>query len=151
MQHLPHMETTPIRGTSTLVPRTTSLIRVKHIYNFLLIHASFVMLSHVSIIILHHFYAFFRTNLLTRCPVPVSCFCCFCISEIYFWKYSRNWTKIYGDFLCEGRHQKTKGQPWGPPTGQGRPPAATYPREVGGTRPCSLCVPRPPSTPIKLD
>ena len=49
--------------------------------NFWLIHASFVMLSHVSTIILHHFYAFFRTNLLTRCPVPVSWFRCFCISE----------------------------------------------------------------------
>ena len=39
------------------------------------------MLSHVSNLILHHFYAFCRTNLLTRCLVPVSCFCCFCISE----------------------------------------------------------------------
>ena len=32
------------------------------------------MLSHVFTIILHHFYAFCRTNLLTRCPVPVPCF-----------------------------------------------------------------------------
>ena len=31
------------------------LIRVKRIYNFSLIHASFVMLSHVFTIILHHF------------------------------------------------------------------------------------------------
>ena len=58
-----------------------SIIRVKSIYNFLLIHASFVMLSHVFIIILHYFYVFCRTNLLTRYLVPVSCFCCFCISE----------------------------------------------------------------------
>ena len=39
------------------------------------------MLSHVSIIISHLFYAFCWTNLLARCLVPVSCFCCFCISE----------------------------------------------------------------------
>ena len=31
------------------------VIRVKRIYNFLLIHVSFVMLSNVSTIILHHF------------------------------------------------------------------------------------------------
>ena len=47
---------------------------VKRIYNFWLIHACFVMLSHISIIILHHFYAFCWTNLLTRCLVPVSYF-----------------------------------------------------------------------------
>ena len=77
----------------------TWVIRVKRIYNFLVIHANFVMLSHVPIIISHHFYAFCWTNLLTRCPVPVPYFCCFCISENHFWKYSRNWTKIYGDIL----------------------------------------------------
>ena len=38
---------------------TGNLIRVKSIYNFLLIHASFVMLSHVFTIILHHFMHFF--------------------------------------------------------------------------------------------
>ena len=32
------------------------------------------MLSHVSTIILHHFYVFCRTKLLTRCLVPVSYF-----------------------------------------------------------------------------
>ena len=83
-----------------------------------------------------------------RCPVPVSCFCCFCISEIYFWKYSRNWTEICGEFLLDGRHLKTKGQPWGPPTGQGRPPAPPWP--VCGTRPCSWWVPSAPSDAYKF-
>ena len=55
---------------NTLPPTAERLlIRVKHIYNFLLIHASFVMLSHVSTILLHHFHAFCRTNLLTRCLI----------------------------------------------------------------------------------
>ena len=97
----------------------------------------------------HHFYAFCWTNLLTRCPVPVPCFCCFCISGNHVCKYSRNWTKIYGDFLCEIRHMKTKGEPKGPPTGRRRP----LPRPIGdpwvGPAPARGASPRPPPTPIK--
>ena len=77
------------------------LVRVKRIYNFSVIHASFVMLSHVFNIILHHFYAVCRTNLLTRCPVLVPCFCAEIVAESYFWKYSENWTKIDEDFLLK--------------------------------------------------
>ena len=44
------------------------LIRVKHIYNFLLFHASYMPLLHVFTIILHNFQAFCRTKILTRCP-----------------------------------------------------------------------------------
>ena len=75
------------------------LICLRRIYNFWVIHASFVILSHVFIIIYIIFYAFYWTNLLTRCPVPVPCFCCLFVSEIYFWKYSRIALEIYGDFL----------------------------------------------------
>ena len=65
-----------------------------------------------------------------QCQFPV--FAIFFISEIYFWKYSRNWTEIYGKFLFARRHLRTRGRPGGPPTGQGRPAAPT-----GGTRPYS--------------
>ena len=115
-----------------------------------MIHVNFVMLSHVPIITSHHFYAFYWTNLLTRCPVPVPCFCYFCISENHFWKYSRNWTKIYGDFLCEIRHPKTKGEPKGPPTGRRRPPAVAQRGPAGGTRPCPWGTPSAPSDAYKL-
>ena len=51
------------------------------------------MVSHVF----HMFSLIFRmfswTNLLTRCPVPVSIFCCFCILEKFLKKYSRNGLK----------------------------------------------------------
>ena len=96
------------------------LICVKHIYNFCLIHASFVMLSHVSTIILHHFYTFCRTNLLTRYPLPVSCFCCFCISEkIYHRKYSRIALENYGEFLFDKMESESKGRPGGHPGARG--------------------------------
>ena len=126
------------------------MIRVKRIYNFWVIHANFVILSHVSIIISHHFYAFCWTNLLTRCPVPVPCFCYFCISEIYFGKYSRNWTKIYGDFLCEIRHLKTEGQPRRWTTGHGRPPAVDQGGPMGGTCPCPWATSSAPSDAYKI-
>ena len=38
--------------------------------------------------------------------------------------------EIYGDFLCEGIHLKTKGEPKGPPTGHRRP----LPRPTGDPR-----------------
>ena len=82
------------------------------------------MLSHVSTIILHHFYAFCRTNLLTRCLVPVFCFFCFCISENLlleiFSELDENLREIFTRRKAPG-HQRGA---WGPPTGQGRPPAA---------------------------
>ena len=126
------------------------MIRVKCINNFLLIHASFVMLSHVFSIILHHFYAFCQINLFTRCLVPIFCFCCFCIPENLLLENSRNWTKIYGEFLFDGRHQDTKGQPGGPPTGQGSPPAAALGQPAGGTRPCPMGTPSAPTDAYKI-
>ena len=103
-----------------------------------MIHANFMMLSHVSIIILHHFYAFCRTNLLTRCQVPVPYFCCFSISEKSQHEISSDCLKIYGDFLCDGRHQRTKGRPGGPPRGQRRVAAVAPLRPAGGARPRPL-------------
>ena len=87
---------------------------------------------------------------MTRCPVPVPCFCCLFVSEIYFWKYSRNWTKFYEEFLHDGRHQDTKGEPGGPHIGQGRPPATAKGPPTGGTRPCPVGTPSAPSDVFKL-
>ena len=114
-----------------------------------MIHASFVMLSHVSIIILHHFYAFCRTNLLTRCPVPVL---------FLLFLYFRNLLlEIFSEldenlrrFLCEIRHLKTKGEPEGPPTGRRRPPAMAQRGPVGGTRPCPWATSSAPSDAYKI-
>ena len=73
---------------------------------------------------------------MTRCPVPVPCFCCLFVSEIYFWKYSRNWTKIYGDYFYAKTNTESEGQPRRRPTGQRCPPAAALGGPAGGTRPC---------------
>ena len=89
------------------------LIRLRRIYNFLVIHASFVILSHVFTVI----YIICRTNLLTRCPVPVPYFCCLFVSEIYFWKYSRNALQIFVDILFAKTKYQTEGEPEGRPTG----------------------------------
>jgi hypothetical protein len=91
------------------------------------------------------FMHFFGTNLLIRCHrVPV--FCCFCISEKLFWKYSWNWTKQSPRFLffCHvhgvqrrprGGHRGGHAMPWhGPAPGRawlwcgplGRPPTSPF-------------------------
>ena len=112
------------------------LIRVKRIYNFLLFHASFVMLSNVFNIILHNFNVFYRTNLLTRCPVLVSCFCCFCISENLPQEiFSECAGNLRGVFIRQ-KTPKDQRATWGPSTGQGRPAAAAWAHPTGGTRPC---------------
>ena len=121
------------------------MIRVKRIYNFLLIHASFVMLSHVSTIILHHFYAFCRTNLLTRCLVPVSCFCCFCISENLlleiFSELDENLRRIFIRRKAPGDQRATWGATHRPGAASGRGPTWTR----GWGRPCPLCTLLAPS------
>src|SRR3954463_4452400 len=56
------------------------LIRPKRIYNFCLLHASFGRYCYDIYTLLYNFDHLW-TNLLTQCtPVPVSVFCCFCIS-----------------------------------------------------------------------
>ena len=79
--------------------RLGMLIRCKHIYNFL-----------CSMLVLHQFlYVLFTLRCtfmhfleLTYCQhatVPVPIFCCFCISEKLYRKYSRNGTKWKPKFL----------------------------------------------------
>ena len=58
--------------------------------------------------------------------------------------------KIYEVFLCDRRHPRTTGQPGGPPTGQGRPPAAALGQPVGGTHPCPVGTPSAPSDAYKI-
>ena len=91
------------------------VIRVKRIYNFLLFHATYMSLLHVFITLLHNFLAFCRTNLLTRCPVPIPCFCCFLFQKSYLRKYSRNWTIIYKDFYSTKGSRRPKGDLGGHP------------------------------------
>src|SRR3954471_17497048 len=56
------------------------LIHPKRIYNFCLLHASFGCYCY-DIYTLPYNFDHIWTNLLTQCtPVPVSIFCCFCIS-----------------------------------------------------------------------
>ena len=73
----------------------------RHWYVSNVFHACFISMPYVFTIILYHFEAFYWTNLLTRCMLLFPCFCHVFIAETYFWKYSRNWTKIYGDFFIE--------------------------------------------------
>src|SRR3954463_8858291 len=56
------------------------LIHPKRIYNFCLLHAYFVWLCHVFLKLPYTFEHIW-TNLLTQCTqLPVTVFCCFCIS-----------------------------------------------------------------------
>ena len=97
------------------------LIRVKRIYNFWVIHANFVMFSHVSITISNHFYVFCWTNLLTRCPVPVSF-----LPVLYFRKCTTGiivgitW-KFTDIFYAKEYSWRPKGSLRGHPQGTGGP------------------------------
>ena len=113
-------------------------------------HANFVMLSHVFIIISHHFYAFFWPNLLTRCPVPVPVFAVFVFQKFTSGNIlgiGRKFTKI---FLCEIRQLKTKGQPRRRTTGHRRPPAVAQCGPAGGTHPCLWSTSSAPSDAYKI-
>ena len=61
-----------------------TMIRVERINNFLLFHAYFTSMPHVSTILFYRFEAFYWTKLLTRCPMPVPCFCPVFVAESYF-------------------------------------------------------------------
>ena len=115
-----------------------------------MIHASFVMLSHVSIIILHHFYAFCWTNLLTRCPVSVSCFLLF----LYFRKsttgnivgLSSKFTGIFMRRKTPEDRRGTWGATQGPQAGACHGPLGP----AGGARPCPLGTASAPSDAYKF-
>ena len=73
------------------------------------------------------FQMFSQTNLLTRRPVPVSIFCCFCISENSLKKYSRKGLKIYGDLFFTGTKIVSKGETRGSPEAPKWVPDVAYP------------------------
>ena len=56
---------------------------------------------------------FSGTNLLRRCPRPVSVFCLFLVLEKLYMKYSRIELIIYEDFLFTETKTKSKGEPEG--------------------------------------
>src|SRR3954453_21470487 len=55
-----------------------------------MLHACFVYDPTCFMCIFIQYLAFSGPNLLTRCHSVSSCFCCFCISEKLYRKYSRN-------------------------------------------------------------
>ena len=58
--------------------------------------------------------------------------------------------EIYGEFVFATTKYQNKGQPWGPPTGQRRPPAAAWGSPAGGARPCPWGSSSAPSDAYKL-
>ena len=61
------------------------------------------------------FRMFSGTNLLTRCPGPVSVFCLFLVSEKLYRKYSRIELIIYKEFLFTGKETESNGELEGRP------------------------------------
>ena len=125
------------------------LIRLKRINNFWVIHASFVILSHIftiNYIIFMHFVGLTYWQD-AKCQFPV--IAVFVFQKSHNRKYRRIALKIYGEFLCKIRHHHVEGQPGGPPRGQGWPPAAGPPRGAGGTRPYPLGTSTAPSDAYK--
>src|SRR3954463_6857484 len=71
------------------------LIRLKRIDNFRLLHACFVCYCY-DLDTLSYTFDHIWTNLLTQCtPVPVSVFCCFCISGFPTTKTARKIPENY--------------------------------------------------------
>ena len=54
-------------------------------------------------------------------PSASSLFCCLFVSEIYFWKYSRNVLEIFVEFLYAKTKYQSEGESEGRPRGQRRP------------------------------
>jgi hypothetical protein len=116
-----------------------------------MLHACLYTICFVFCYTSWHFYAFSRTNLLTRCHSASSCFCCFCVSEKLHRKYSRNWTKQKTKFLffpkCHGVRSRDGGEsggghatPWrGPP--QAAPGAGVGPWSTSLRRPSAYIFP----------
>src|SRR3954467_7890463 len=94
------------------------LIRPKRIYNFCLLHASFGRYCY-DIYTLPYNFDHIWTNLLTQCtPVPVSVFCCFCVSGFSITKTARKISeKIYKKSAFRnlpGPRRRAGGGPPGP-------------------------------------
>ena len=58
------------------------------------------------------------------------------VSEIHFWKYSRNALEFFVEFLYAKTKYLTEEEPQGRPRGQRHPSAAAWGQPVGGARPC---------------
>ena len=106
---------------------------------FLMFHATLLMISTCFMHTLHHIYAFSGTNLLTRCRRASCCFLLFLVSEILVKKYSRNWTKSTPRFLFCPEASRTHENRQRGGTG---PPNHRLARPRGGPRPPMVALPR---------
>ena len=111
----------------TLLFSLWELIRLERIYNFWCSMLVFYPITYVFYMFPFIFRLFSWTNLLTRCPVPVSVFCCFCISEKFLKKYSRNGLKIHGHWFLPQTKTESKGEPEGGQGATRRAPGAASP------------------------
>jgi hypothetical protein len=87
---------------------------------------------------LWRFYAFSRTNLLTRCPV----FCCFCVLEKLHKKYSRNWNETKAKPSIFPEASRSPKMRWRGARGSAHPRVA---RPTPGPRHHGVRPPGPPS------
>ena len=99
------------------------LIRPKRIYNFCLLHASFVWYCY-DIYALPYTFDHIWTNLLTRCTtVPVPAFCCFSISDF---PHIKSAPKILGKIREKYAYRKLREKPkWGQRGARGSPGGPT--------------------------
>ena len=88
--------------------------------------------------------------LLTRCQVPVPCFCCFCISEKSQQEISSDCPQNLRRFFMQRKTSEDQRAAWGATQGLGRPPATGPPMGAGGTRPCPLGTSSAPSDAYKI-
>ena len=86
------------------------LIRLQHIYNFLLFHAIILSILDVLYAFLCYFISFLGTKLLTQCRVPVAVFCLFLVFQKISTKRSPNATKLFDDFFLDIRDPRSFGR-----------------------------------------
>ena len=90
-------------------------------------HACFIAIATCFIYTSYHFYAFFRTNLLTRYHSTSSCFLMsFCFRKASQGSFSESPEKLRELFL-HGNKDCARRTPVGGPTGARRPPGAAQP------------------------
>ena len=126
------------------------LIRLKRIYNFWVIHASFVILSHVftiNYIIFMHFVGLTYWQDV-QCQFPV--FAVFLFQKFTSGNILGSRWKFTGNFYLPTMKYQSEGEPEGRPTGQRRPPAAAQGPPAGGAHPCPWDLTSTPSDAYKL-
>jgi hypothetical protein len=77
-----------------------------------MLHACFTPIALCFVYTSWHFYAFFGTNLLTRCHSASSYFLLVSILDNYLRKYSQNWTKQGPNLLFFLTRQQSPKQSW---------------------------------------